>query len=189
MCIWELSLSTGFVLFSLLFKPIVGLVSLWTWYYFQCRLLYWHSSMQEQPIQKLMWSTYGLKWAADSANTEQWQCCCLSSSYICGHVACDWLAACWTRDLQTFYSVLIEPDSKFIGSRTWREEPCTQTILHQRWTRHQRELSILLLHCAQIPLCVLVPQILSILCPSHDCTACWKDYTDKTAEKLRLVSS
>ena len=132
-----------------------------------------------------MWSTCGLQWAADSANTEQWQCCCLSSSYICGHVACDWLAACSTHDLQTFYSVLIEPDSKFIGSRTWREEPRTQTILHQRWTRHQRELSILLLHCAQIPLCVLVPQILSILCPSHDCTACWKDYTDKTVEKAK----
>ena len=108
----------------------------------------------------------GFKRTADSANTEQWQCCCLSSSYICGHVACDWLAACSTHDLQTFYCVLIEPDSKFIGSRTWREEPCTQTILHQRWTRHQRELSILLLHCAQIPLCVLVPQILSI-CVHH----------------------
>lgn len=135
--------------------------------------------------QKLIWSTCGLKWAADSANTEQWQCCCLSSSYICGHVACDWLAACSTHDLQTFYSVLIEPDSKFIGSRTWREEPRTQTILHQRWTRHQRELSILLLHCAQIPLCVLVPQIPSILCPPYDCTACWKDYTDKTVEKAK----
>ena len=61
-------------------------------------------------------------------------------SCICvGSFACDWLAC----DLQISYSVLIEADSRFIGSRTWREKPWTQTILCQRWTRHHRKLSTL----------------------------------------------